>query len=88
MPSDTIVLPCHTSEPVAFDGKALSSTMAEVSGKAALLQLGESEFVDALLTRIPPPPGNHLKIVQLNEAGEMPTDSRDLEAGANRCAVK
>jgi len=83
----TVVLPCHSSQPVAFDGKALSGTVEEVCRRAELLRLAESEFVDTLLARIPAPPGNHLKIVQLNEAGELPADPRDLEAGANRCAV-
>ena len=87
LPPGTIVLPCHTSEPVAFDGKPLSCTMEEACCSAKMLSLTEADFVDALLARIPPPPANHLRIVQLNEAGDLPADPRDLEAGANRCAV-
>ena len=87
MAAATVVLPCHTSTPVAFDGQALSCTMDEACSRSALLQLTESEFVDALLAKIPAPPANHLRIVQMNETGELPADPRDLEAGANRCAV-
>jgi hypothetical protein len=39
--------------------------------------------------RLPPTPPNFVRIVDLNEAGEFPTgDPADLEAGANRCAVR
>jgi len=87
LPPDTLVLPGHTSQPVAFDGKPLVSTLGEVRAHAALLALGEKEFVDAVLDRIPAAPANHLKIVQLNEAGSFPVDVMDLEVGGNRCAV-
>jgi hypothetical protein len=37
----------------------------------------------------PPRPPNFARIVELNEAGELPnSDPADLEAGANRCAVR
>lgn len=72
---------------MAFDGKALSCTIEEACRNAKMLSLSEADFVEALLARIPAPPANHLRIVQLNERGELPADPRDLEAGANRCAV-
>jgi hypothetical protein len=41
-----------------------------------------------VLSRIPPNPPNHLRIVQINEGHEpVPEDVLELEAGANRCAV-
>ena len=49
----------------------------------------ESEFVDRVTSRLPPTPPNFVRIVDLNEAGEFPSgDVTDLEAGANRCAVR
>jgi hypothetical protein len=73
---------------VAFDGRALSATLAEVRERASqLLGLGESAFVEQVVARLTAPPANHLEIVRLNEAGEMPADPSALEAGANRCAV-
>ncbi|MBI4420787.1 MAG: MBL fold metallo-hydrolase [Gemmatimonadetes bacterium] len=87
LPPETVVLPCHTSEPIAFDGRALAGTLQEVCARTEQMRQTENEFVEAILARIPPPPANHLKIVELNEQGTLPADTSDLEAGANRCAV-
>lgn len=88
LPLDTLVLPGHTSAPVAFDGRPILATLAEVKAQAELLQMDETAFVTALLQRIPQTPPNHRRIVELNEAGTLPaSDVTELEAGANRCAV-
>lgn len=84
-----LVLPGHTSEPVAFDGKPNAAPLGQVSSQVGLLHTPEAVFVDTLLARIPPTPPNHHRIVELNEAGVIPEgDVTDLEAGANRCAVR
>jgi glyoxylase-like metal-dependent hydrolase (beta-lactamase superfamily II) len=88
LPSGTLVLPGHTSEPPPFDGKPLAATLADAIARAGVLQLPEEKFVEAVLARIPPPPANHLQIVTLNEHGTAVSDSTELEAGANRCALK
>lgn len=82
-----LVLPAHTSEPVAFDARPVSATLEAV--RAAVQLPGSPEqFAHRILSRIPPTPPNHHTIVGLNEAGELPQgDPTDLEAGANRCAV-
>ena len=88
LPAQTIILPGHTSQPVAFDGQAIRATLAQVQEETAVLALTETEFVDTLLQHLPETPPNHLRIVELNEAGELSEDNiTDLEAGANRCAV-
>ena len=88
LPTATIIFPCHTSEPVAFDGLALATTVAAARARIALLRLPEAEFVEALLSRVPATPPNHHTIVELNRAGALPAgDLSELEAGANRCAV-
>jgi glyoxylase-like metal-dependent hydrolase (beta-lactamase superfamily II) len=88
LPAATQILPGHTREPVAFDGVALSATVAEARAKIGLLHLPEDDFVAALLARIPATPPNHHTIVVLNQAGTLPSgDVTGLEAGANRCAV-
>lgn len=84
----TLVLPGHTSTPVAFDSRPIMATLAEVQEQVQLLHLDEPAFVAALLQRIPTTPPNYQRIVALNEAGTLPTtDVTELEAGANRCAV-
>jgi hypothetical protein len=48
----------------------------------------ESGFVERVTSNLPPTPPNFVRIVELNESGEVPDiDPTDLEAGANRCAV-
>jgi glyoxylase-like metal-dependent hydrolase (beta-lactamase superfamily II)/rhodanese-related sulfurtransferase len=89
LPPAVLVLPGHTSEPVAFDGKSIAAPLSKVASQVELLHAPEAVFVDTLLARIPPTPPNHGRIVELNEAGTIPeVDVTDLEAGANRCAVR
>ena len=87
LPPETVVLPAHTSGPVAFDGRPISATLEEVQERTPLLRETEETFVSQILTRLPPTPPNHHRIVALNEAGTFPDDATELEAGANRCAV-
>jgi glyoxylase-like metal-dependent hydrolase (beta-lactamase superfamily II)/rhodanese-related sulfurtransferase len=88
LPPDTLILPAHTSAPVAFDRRPLIAELREVRQHTELLRANEPEFVAAILERIPPTPPNHHRIVALNEAGRLPDgDPTELEAGANRCAV-
>lgn len=88
LPVETLVLSCHTSAPIAFDGRPIVASLRDVRTAVSLLAEPEAAFVDALLKRIPPTPPNHLPIVMYNEAGELPEgDPTMLEAGANRCAV-
>jgi glyoxylase-like metal-dependent hydrolase (beta-lactamase superfamily II) len=88
LPQDTVVLPGHTSTPVAFDGKPLMARLEEVRASIPRLAYAESEFVAGLLARIPPTPSNHQQIVALNEAGNfVAVNPITLEAGANGCAI-
>jgi glyoxylase-like metal-dependent hydrolase (beta-lactamase superfamily II)/rhodanese-related sulfurtransferase len=85
---DIWILPCHTSEPIPFDGKPCGARLEEVLRNVELLNADEEPFVETLLSRIPPTPSHHLEIVNLNERGELPDgDPTELEAGANRCAI-
>jgi glyoxylase-like metal-dependent hydrolase (beta-lactamase superfamily II) len=88
LPAETLVLPGHTSEPIAFDGEAIAASLAQVRERVELLASPEPVFVESLLARIPPTPPNHHQIVTLNERGaSFEGDPTELEAGANRCAV-
>jgi glyoxylase-like metal-dependent hydrolase (beta-lactamase superfamily II) len=86
---ETVVLPAHASEPIAFDGRAVAARMEEVATWLSGWIATESAFVDRVTARLPPTPPNFVRIVDLNEAGEFPTsDPTDIEAGANRCAIR
>src|SRR6266571_1412640 len=87
LPPETLVLPAHTSEPVPFDGRPISATLEKVQERTSLQRETEEAFVSQILTRLPPTPPNHHRIVALNEAGTLPDDPTELEAGANRCGV-
>jgi len=85
---DVLLLPGHTSQPVPFDGVPLATPIGSVFGQLKDWFLSEEEFVERVLSRIPPTPPNYTRIVELNEAATPPpTDLAELEAGANRCAV-
>ena len=85
---ETIVLPGHISEPIAFNDEPLAAPLERVREQTPLLQQDETTFVETILGRIPPTPPNHQVIVLANEAGTFPAgDVTDVEAGANRCAV-
>lgn len=89
LPPDMMVLPGHTSEPVAFDGRPVAATLTEIDRWLSGWLISNVAFVDRVTSQLPPTPPNFVRIVGLNEAGEFPADDPiDLEAGANRCAIK
>ena len=82
-----LVLPSHTSQPVEFDNIPIQTTLGKVKS-IAMLQMGEVEFIETILNRIPPTPANYLSIVEKNIKGDFSDiNPIDLEAGANRCAI-
>jgi glyoxylase-like metal-dependent hydrolase (beta-lactamase superfamily II) len=84
-----VVLPGHASEPIAFDGQAVVSPMNDVARWLSAWLESESAFVHRVTANLPPTPPNFSRIVELNESGDLPPgDPTDLEAGANRCAVR
>jgi glyoxylase-like metal-dependent hydrolase (beta-lactamase superfamily II) len=88
LPPTTLVLPGHTSAPIAFDQAPIVATLAEVERAIPLLAADADAFVTTLMERIPPTPPNHAQIIALNELGTaLPADPTELEAGANRCAI-
>jgi glyoxylase-like metal-dependent hydrolase (beta-lactamase superfamily II) len=85
----TTVLPAHASEPIAFDGRAVAAEISEIATWLSDWLVSEAAFVERVTSTLPPTPPNFARIVNLNESGEFPTtDPTDLEAGANRCAVR
>jgi hypothetical protein len=60
-----LILPGHHSEPIAFDGEPLASTLGELRTKLPILSDSESAFVEQILSRIPPTPPNYLLLFRL-----------------------
>ena len=87
--STMLVLPAHASEPIAFDGQPIAASLGDVASWLSAWLTSESGFVERVTSKLPPTPDNFVRIVQLNESGDAPgIDPTDLEAGANRCAVR
>jgi glyoxylase-like metal-dependent hydrolase (beta-lactamase superfamily II) len=89
LPAELVVLPAHANKPIPFDGKAVAATLRDINLWLAPWIASESTFVERVTSQLPPTPPNFDRIVALNEAGELPAgDPTELEAGANRCAVR
>ena len=89
LPRTMLVLPAHASEPVPFDGQPITASIAEVTDSLSAWLATESGFVERVTSNLPPTPPNFVRIVELNESGELPDiDPTEIEAGANRCAVR
>jgi glyoxylase-like metal-dependent hydrolase (beta-lactamase superfamily II) len=85
---DRLVLPGHTSEPVAFDGEPICAPLSEVREGVPILEEEEDAFVEEVAGRATPPPQNFERIVELNRTGASPEGApTELEAGTNRCAA-
>jgi glyoxylase-like metal-dependent hydrolase (beta-lactamase superfamily II)/rhodanese-related sulfurtransferase len=85
--NDIVILPAHTSQSIEFDNLLIYSTLEKVKS-VALLQLGEEDFIETIISRIPATPANYLTIVEKNLQGDFSDiNPIDLEAGANRCAI-
>lgn len=88
LPSDTLVLPGHTSTPVPFDGIPIAATLAEIHDEVGIIHAPREVFLEQIMMRIPPTPPNYRQVVKFNEMGLLPESGvTDLEAGANRCAI-
>jgi glyoxylase-like metal-dependent hydrolase (beta-lactamase superfamily II)/rhodanese-related sulfurtransferase len=87
LPSETLVLPGHTSGAIPFDGQPLTARIQDARAWLTPWMVTEATFVERLLADLPPAPPNFAAIVALNETGDAAADPTELEAGANRCAV-
>jgi glyoxylase-like metal-dependent hydrolase (beta-lactamase superfamily II)/MFS family permease len=89
LPAEIVVLPAHASEPIPFDRRPVAARMGDINRWLADWLASESAFVDRVTSNLPPTPPNFVRIVDLNETGDFPAgDPTELEAGANRCAVR
>lgn len=84
-----LVLPAHTSNAIEFDNKIIGDTIKNVKERIARIKLSQAEFVDYVLSRVPPTPPNYLAIAAINKNGLYDVQQlADLEAGGNHCAIK
>ena len=67
LPPGLVVLPAHTSEPIAFDGRPIAARMSDVDRWLAGWLTSESAFVERVTSNLPPTPPNFLRIVDREE---------------------
>lgn len=88
MNDQIFILPGHISKPVEFDSKIIGAFIKDIKVNVTSLQLSKEEFVKTITSKIPPTPPNFLKVVELNIKGDFTgVDPKEVEAGANRCAI-
>jgi DNA-binding transcriptional ArsR family regulator/rhodanese-related sulfurtransferase len=54
LPSETLVLPGHVSQPVSFDGVPIGARLAEIDEQVGLLHVTQTVFVETLVQRSGP----------------------------------
>lgn len=87
LPGSTLVLPSHVGGPV--EGPAVAR-LGDLRASLEAFAFDEATFVAWVASNRLPPPENFQAIKRVNVGGApYPTleDARELEAGANRCAV-
>jgi glyoxylase-like metal-dependent hydrolase (beta-lactamase superfamily II) len=86
---EIMVLPGHSSDPIAFDGRPVAARMGDLGTWLDKWLTSQSAFIARVTSNLPPTPPNFVRIVELNESGDFSSsDPTELEAGANRCAVR
>ena len=91
-PDDTVILPAHfdISSITVKHGELIMETIGSVKRKNKLLSMPQDEFVEFMVSTVPPRPANYEKIVQINKK-LMRCDQikmGDLEEGPNSCAIR
>jgi glyoxylase-like metal-dependent hydrolase (beta-lactamase superfamily II)/rhodanese-related sulfurtransferase len=83
-----LVLPGHTADAVPFDSKLVGERISSVRKKIQLSTMTEAQFIEHVLSKVPPTPPNYLTIAGLNKQGAYNGhDLSELEAGGNHCAI-
>ncbi|HYG39146.1 MAG TPA: MBL fold metallo-hydrolase [Cytophagales bacterium] len=86
--NDTFIFPGHISKPIPFDDKPIAGKLGDIQEEVSSLKLSKEHFVANILAKIPPTPLNYLRVSEINAIGNFEgIDPKELEAGANRCAI-
>ncbi|MEF8829921.1 MAG: MBL fold metallo-hydrolase [Halobacteriales archaeon] len=90
LPDDVVVAPGHFSDATdpAADG-TYTATLGELRERMAALSMDEAEFVDLILSDMPPQPANYREIIATNlgQASVDDAEAFQLELGPNNCAA-
>jgi glyoxylase-like metal-dependent hydrolase (beta-lactamase superfamily II)/rhodanese-related sulfurtransferase len=90
LPNDTLVAPGHVSPATERgDDDTFAARLNAVRERLDLLDLSEDEFVETILSDVPPRPANFEEIIAINLGRESTDDDEafELELGPNNCAI-
>ncbi|GAA0240606.1 MBL fold metallo-hydrolase [Haladaptatus pallidirubidus] len=90
LPDDTIVAPAHFSNAATpNDDGTYTATLGELKVLMDALSMNEDEFVDFIVSDMPPRPANYEEIIATNLGQQSPDDEEafELELGPNNCAA-
>jgi glyoxylase-like metal-dependent hydrolase (beta-lactamase superfamily II) len=87
---DLLVGGAHYSQAATpAEDRTYTATLGEIKSKMRVLSLEEDEFVDRILSDMPPRPANYERIIATNLGQETVDDEEafELELGPNNCAA-
>jgi glyoxylase-like metal-dependent hydrolase (beta-lactamase superfamily II) len=86
---EILVMPAHTSKSIFIGQPFITDTLKDIKENIKSLRFEETEFIETIISKLPPTPPNYLTIAEINKSGNHADFIlADLEAGANRCAIK
>lgn len=86
--NEIFVMPSHTSKSILIGQPLITVTLQYVKEKVISLRQNEKEFIETIVSKLPPTPPNYLTISEINKIGNYEGFVlSELEAGANRCAI-
>ncbi|ADJ13987.1 MBL fold metallo-hydrolase [Halalkalicoccus jeotgali] len=90
LPADTVIAPAHFSDAATpqQDG-TYTAELGDLVDQMDALSMDEEEFVEFVVSDMPPQPANHEEIIAANLGHETPDDETAfaLELGPNNCAA-
>ncbi len=85
---NVLVMPAHISKSIFVGQPFISESLKHIKENISALKLDEGEFVETIISKLPPTPPNYLTISEINKLGNFDGHNlSELEAGANRCAI-
>jgi glyoxylase-like metal-dependent hydrolase (beta-lactamase superfamily II)/rhodanese-related sulfurtransferase len=91
-PDNAFILPAHfdTDSITVKHNELISETIGSIKRKVKLLSIPKNDFIEFMVSSVPPRPANYEKIIQINK-GLIPCNRiniGDLEEGPNSCAIR
>jgi glyoxylase-like metal-dependent hydrolase (beta-lactamase superfamily II)/rhodanese-related sulfurtransferase len=90
LPDETVVAPAHFSDAATpRDDGTYTAELGDLIERMDALSMAEEEFVDFIVSNMPPQPANYEEIIAANLGQESPDDEAAfaLELGPNNCAA-